>query len=105
MRERLYALASLVWVKSYKEVAEGHLAVIPMEGGVWILNSLWVKHLDVHHSVVEGWGARWSIPVWYVAEAVIDIIKTCSGKEPRSQEIKKIVEENKTICEEIRDVL
>jgi len=105
MRGRLYALASLVWIKSYKEVTEGHLAVIPMGDGIWILNPLWVKHMDVSPRVTEGWGARWSIPIWAVVEAVLDVVKVCSNKEPKSQEIKRIVEGDRAICDDVKDVL
>jgi len=105
MRERLYALASLVWIKAYKDVTEGHIAVISTGDGVWLLNPLWIKHMDVNPNATGRWGARWSIPVWFVVEAVLDVIKTCSGKEPRSQEVKRMVEMDKAICEEVRDVL
>jgi len=105
MRERLYALASLEWVRAYKAVVEGHIAVIPVGDGVWVLNPLWVKHADVNPNAVGRWGARWSLPVWVVVEVVLDVVKACMGREVKYEEVRRIVESHREICEELKDVL
>jgi len=105
MRERLYGLAMAVWFKRYKEVVERNVIVINTGDRMWIMSPIWAKHMDVDSDVIWRWGMKWGVPVWAVVESIIDVIKICKGREPELKEIKRVIEEDKTICEEVRDVL